>query len=207
MLGSDKLDIRLGGIYALERIARDSQKDHWTVMEVLTAFVRENSPLVPKKMEPKTTNAQESEDTGADKPVVRLREDIHAALTVIGRRKWVKQEKPGQVINFRSLFLYEASLGGASLSKANLFNADLSEADLSEADLGNATLTMANLTGADVFSADLTLAILCSADLSGVDLSWTTLRGAKLRSTNLRNVKDRVPLVSRRAFEKKVLMS
>src|SRR5499426_4629840 len=43
LLGSDKLDIRLGGIYALERIARDSQKDHWTVMEVLTAFVREQS--------------------------------------------------------------------------------------------------------------------------------------------------------------------
>ena len=43
LLGDEKLEIRLGGIYALERIARDSQKDHWTVMEVLTAFVRENS--------------------------------------------------------------------------------------------------------------------------------------------------------------------
>src|SRR5262249_13348845 len=43
LLGSEKLDVRLGGIYALERIARDSLKDHWTVMEVLTAFVREQS--------------------------------------------------------------------------------------------------------------------------------------------------------------------
>ena len=42
-LGSDKLDVRLGGIYALERIARDSAKDHPTVMEVLTAFIREHS--------------------------------------------------------------------------------------------------------------------------------------------------------------------
>ena len=39
-LGNQSLDIRLGGIYALERIARDSEKDHWTVMEVLTAYVR-----------------------------------------------------------------------------------------------------------------------------------------------------------------------
>ena len=42
-LGSDKLDVRIGGIYALERIALDSAKDHPTVMAVLTAFIREHS--------------------------------------------------------------------------------------------------------------------------------------------------------------------
>lgn len=41
-LGSDKLDVRLGGIYALERIAADSPRDHPTVVEVLSAFVREH---------------------------------------------------------------------------------------------------------------------------------------------------------------------
>jgi hypothetical protein len=43
-LGSDKLELRLGGIYALERIARDSQPDHWPIMEILTAYVRERAP-------------------------------------------------------------------------------------------------------------------------------------------------------------------
>ncbi|MGH3104581.1 MAG: hypothetical protein ACRDN6_10865 [Gaiellaceae bacterium] len=38
--GDDKLAVRLGGIYALERIARDSREDHGPVIEVLTAFVR-----------------------------------------------------------------------------------------------------------------------------------------------------------------------
>jgi len=42
-LGSEKVEVRIGGIYALERIARDSAKDHPTVMEVLTAFIREHS--------------------------------------------------------------------------------------------------------------------------------------------------------------------
>lgn len=42
-LGSDKLDVRMGGIYALERIAVDSQRDHPTAVEVLSAFVREHS--------------------------------------------------------------------------------------------------------------------------------------------------------------------
>jgi hypothetical protein len=42
-LGSDKLEVRLGGIYSLERISRESPDDYWTVMENLTAFVRERS--------------------------------------------------------------------------------------------------------------------------------------------------------------------
>jgi hypothetical protein len=37
-LGSDKLDVRIGGIYAVERLARDSAADHPTVIEVLTAL-------------------------------------------------------------------------------------------------------------------------------------------------------------------------
>jgi len=43
-LGNDKLEIRLGGIYALERMAATSEKDHWKIMEVLTAYVREHAP-------------------------------------------------------------------------------------------------------------------------------------------------------------------
>ena len=40
-LGNDKIDIRLGGIYALEQIANDSSKYHWTIVEILSSFVRE----------------------------------------------------------------------------------------------------------------------------------------------------------------------
>ena len=36
-LGSTTVDVTIGGIYSLERIARDSPSDHPTVMEVLTA--------------------------------------------------------------------------------------------------------------------------------------------------------------------------
>src|SRR5712691_8827678 len=42
--GRPNLEVRLGGIYALERIARDSPRDHWTIMEILTAYVRQNAP-------------------------------------------------------------------------------------------------------------------------------------------------------------------
>jgi hypothetical protein len=39
-LGGQHLDVRVGGIYALERIARDSPPDRATLEEVLTAYLR-----------------------------------------------------------------------------------------------------------------------------------------------------------------------
>jgi Pentapeptide repeats (8 copies) len=76
-LGSDKLDVRIGGIYALERIARDSARDHPTVMEVLAAFIREHS-REPWPV-PEATISRGREDRFP-------RPDAQAALTLIGRR-------------------------------------------------------------------------------------------------------------------------
>jgi hypothetical protein len=37
-LGSDKLEVRLGGVYSLERISKESPDDHWTVSPQAPAF-------------------------------------------------------------------------------------------------------------------------------------------------------------------------
>lgn len=36
--------MRLGGIYALQRIMQDSVRDHSTVVSVLAAYVRQHAP-------------------------------------------------------------------------------------------------------------------------------------------------------------------
>jgi hypothetical protein len=56
-----KLEVRLGGIYALERIARDSERDHDVIMEVLTSYVREHSPRIKGRQ-----NNQETTQPGED---------------------------------------------------------------------------------------------------------------------------------------------
>jgi uncharacterized protein YjbI with pentapeptide repeats len=170
MLADEKLEVRLGGIYSLERIARDSKADHPVVMEVLTAFVRARS--VPK---------EENE-----KP---LPQDIQSTLTVIGRRTPIENE---QRINLVNANLGRADLPGANLSRAILLIADLidaylidaylSGADLSGADLSNAILSGADLSGADLIDANFREANLREADLSGADLSRANLSGADLKS-------------------------
>jgi hypothetical protein len=88
-LGSTTLDIRLGGIYALERIAGDSPRDYATVMDVLSAFIRDHArepwpPLAPTEISPA------DRDTGSEQAISEqirmLRPDVQAALVVIGRR-------------------------------------------------------------------------------------------------------------------------
>ncbi len=191
LLGSEKLAVRLGGIYALERIARDSERDHWPIMEVLTAYVRENAP-----------RPEEAEDAEEQYPTP-VATDIQAILTVIGRRR-VEFERAGERIldlrrtNLSLASLLNAKLSGANLLFAHLFGADLSGADLSdanlcgvnlsEADLSEADLSGAHLLGADLRGANLSGVDLFGADLSGANLSGANLWGADLSGANLKGV-------------------
>ena len=144
-LASDKIAMRLGGIYALEGVMNTSEQYHGPVLEALCAFVRENTI---------------GKTASKDKPAT----DVQAALTVIGRRT----EGPGAVD------LANVSIPGANLSDANLSGANLSGADLSGANLSGANLSDANLSGANLSGADLSGANLSGANLTGADLTAPT---------------------------------
>jgi len=167
-LGSKKLEIRLGGIYSLERIAKDSPDDHGTVMEVLASFIREKSPVA----------------VSLDKDI-GITIDIQAALTVIGRRNSGNDKE-------YKVNLHNANLiGGANLCGANLCGANLSRAHLKWANLIGAKLIGADLMGADLIgvyfsrSADSSREDLSNADLSKAELIVADLTGADLRGVNL----------------------
>ncbi len=146
-LGADKMAIRLGGIYALERIAKDSEKDHGPIMEILTAYVRENAPRQEEVIPP----AAEKMPT-----------DIQAILTVIGRRETTGKNRGNDRLDLISTQLVWADLRGANLGDANLGGARLDGADLFGATLIWANLDDANLGGAKLFEANLE-----AADLRG----------------------------------------
>jgi hypothetical protein len=139
----ERLMVRLGGIYALERIARDSESDHWAVMEVLTAFVREQPPA--QTMSPdKSSGERETKQTTQD---WKLPADIQAILTVVGRRTRTFGNGEPQRLDLRNTNLQGALLGGAQLQGANLRGARLQEAFLGGAQLQGTDLTaVANLT-------------------------------------------------------------
>ena len=171
-LGSDKLDVRLGGIYALERVARDSARDHPTVMEVLAAFIREHSHDQWPPAQP-----------GSDAlPERKTRPDVQAGLTVIGRRN---SSADRASVDLAGADLTKADLTKADLAKALLTEALLTEADLYKADLTGAYLDGANLTGARLDRANLSWANLAGANLTGAHLNGGHLAGADLTGADL----------------------
>lgn len=91
-IGDEKREVRVGGIYALERIARDSQRDHPTVMEVLAAFVREYSP---RKAPPSKPGRWPGRWPGKpQQPRQPVPADVQAALTVLARRFVTRDKQP-----------------------------------------------------------------------------------------------------------------
>jgi hypothetical protein len=149
-----RVEVRLGGIYALERIAWDSPKrDYSTVMEVLTAYVRENTPQAPRsskrssEVTSKSNDAPAEADEGAKQPTPpeprRPTADIQAILDVLSRAQTRVPDK------YRtSLDLHEATLQGANLQGANLQEANLRGAKLQGADLQKAEITDEQLADA-----------------------------------------------------------
>jgi|LakWasMet14_LOW5_FD_contig_21_177395_length_1246_multi_3_in_0_out_0_1 hypothetical protein len=149
-LGNDKLAIRLGGIYALERIAKDSEKDHQQVMEVLTAFVRDNShPFAP----------QEKLDT-----------DIQSALTVIGRRDSVPIKRGTLEIDLRKAYLSKAFLPNANFKRACLECVNFEESYLLEVNFKDAWLRGVNFRYASLKGVNFKEAVLDEANLTGANL-------------------------------------
>jgi uncharacterized protein YjbI with pentapeptide repeats len=174
----ERLEVRLGGIYALERIARESEKDHWTVMEVLTAYVRENAPLEV---------FDDAPEGCAERLVVPLPHkpptDIQAILTVLSRRTRTQGEY--LPLDMRATFLQGADLYNARFDRALLSHANLQEASLFNANLVMARLDEANLERAKLNNAKLMGAILILAKLQEAQLWEAILVGAQMRGANL----------------------
>lgn len=170
--GDDQIQIRLGGIYALERLAHDSPRDQPNVIEALSAFVHRNTPRAKLGSE---TCPRPSVDTAA-------------ALTVLGRRDPANDGKTRIDLShlcLNDLVLNEANLAGADLTSTYLRRTELRRANLTGADLYLADLQGANLSRSNLAGADLGGANLTNATMGGVLLNDAKLPGANLTSSDL----------------------
>jgi len=172
-LGNEKLEIRLGGIYALERIANESEKDYWPIKKILAAYIRDKSPR-----EVKLSDNQKKASS-----------DIQAIFPIIRKSNYSLNAGVSNYLDLQRTNLFGANLEGANLEGAklcltylpgaNLKGANLKGANLISTWLGAANLSFAQCKGADLSFAKCKGANLSGADLSGADLSGADLSGAE----------------------------
>jgi hypothetical protein len=209
-IGSKNLHVRLGGIYALERIARTSEADRGAIAEVLTAYIRERCPWPPREGSG-CGGIKQPESTLGSRAL-----DVQAALKVLGGGHFVE---PHLTSAHYSIDLQNVDLRGADLDHAQLQHSNLRDAHLEDpsgraiadrrlnsseplmfegprvvtgtganfCNLSDATLTNANLSGALLSHANLSNAILQWANLSGTFLVDANLSNAALDGARLSN--------------------
>src|SRR5499426_806791 len=133
LLGSDKLDVRLGGIYALERIAQDSLKDHWT----LRADIQAALTVIGRREWSK---------------VERPHQELNLMQAFLGKVFLFDA-------NLRNANLFKTNLQQSILFRTDLRKAILADAILIGADLNYAKLNGTNLQFALLHRADLRTSI------------------------------------------------
>jgi hypothetical protein len=164
-LGNDKVEIRIGGICALARIARDSRKDRVEIAELLCAFIQQNT-------EARSESA--------------LRRDIRSALRTIGSRDWT-DTLPDSMVDLSGTHLPKADLRALRFDSASFAGADLRGANFENASLRSCDFAGAQCAGAYFRNADLRDANLTAADFSDASLRDSQLSGASLLGSNLCN--------------------
>ncbi|WP_345537559.1 pentapeptide repeat-containing protein [Phytohabitans rumicis] len=184
-LASDELEIRLGAIHALGRIAHDSSYDHPAVMEMLATFVQTHAPLVRRPgRAPLCTRGEVPTDVVMALSAIGHRNPLHDGSRVI--------DLHGTCLNF--LDLDGADLSCVNLSGAHLENAILENTILTGALLGSARLTGANFLagrldhaflGGAIVDGEQGPAIFQGANLVGAHLTGTHFTGVDLTNANL----------------------
>lgn len=151
------LAIRLGGIYALNRIAKESEQDRWPIVEILATYVRSNAPSTVEK---KT-----------------VKPDIQAILNVLSQSWGSCTHETNQpfidlsLTDLNGVRLYKPCLAGWHLNSAHLEWAQLTDANLEGANLDGALMNYAYFNKANMKRVSLSVAQLQGSHLEGADLT------------------------------------
>ncbi|MGX7828296.1 pentapeptide repeat-containing protein [Actinokineospora sp. 24-640] len=194
-LGSDKAAVRLGGLYALQRLGEGSLTQRETILNVICAYLRmpvptlpttnttdtdeEPAPLTPEEQQQLTPEEQQQHQQRLND----LAQEQQVRLTA--QRILTRHRQPGP-------HYWETTtidLTGANLAHADLAHADLTGANLAYTDLTGADLTGSSLTATDLTGAYLTGAYLTHANLTDANLAHAGLTGAVLGNANLTHAK------------------
>ena len=192
-LALPNIEVRTGGLLALERISKSNPEEHVLIMNILCAYIRENARAQVAEVPMNDKGEPESENA------IPLRDDLGTAFDILDRRS-ERLEESARLrdiekaedfrLNFknadmRGLYLTARKLGGAVFYGAQLQGANLRVVQLKGANLLGAQLQGAYLLGAQLQGANLSTAQLQGANLHGAQLQGANLHGAQLQGAFL----------------------
>ncbi|MGD0763165.1 MAG: pentapeptide repeat-containing protein [Roseiarcus sp.] len=191
-------EVRLGAIYALEKLARDDLAMHWPIMETLCAYVRENAgpPKTPPKDIASIQGKSSKNRTPKDEQIIAAYRadfgppnvDVQAAISVIGRRARAQRDYERvqrEDLSVSAKDAWRLDLRNTHLASAKFDGLDFSHARFDNNAMQRASLKYAQLSNLSFVGAHLEDACLDRANLASADLDQSHLEGAKFRESNM----------------------
>jgi uncharacterized protein YjbI with pentapeptide repeats len=166
-LASAPTDVRMGALFALERIAQDSDRDYEQVMSIIAAYVRQRAKLSAAQfLEPPTSGTP-------------VGEDIQVAMTILGRR--TKRFMAGEVT---PIDLSETDLTRVRLRDANFNGARFQGCYLDEAEFVGGSFQGTDFSGVVARSAKFERCLLGDADFTYAHLNAAGFTDLQLDPTD-----------------------
>ena len=149
------IEVRIGGLFALERVKNTSKNDHLQIMKILCAFIRENA------------REQAAEHGVAEqRGPVPLREDIATAFRILNDRS-AEQRQLEAKNNFRLDF-----------RNTNFSNLSLQAIDTRQ----NENSLLSEGENLNLDGADFSHSVLVNTNFRSVGLNNSVFRGAELQN-------------------------
>ena len=192
-LGDKSPSVRIGGIYALDTLARSNEPYLVRIVKILCAHLRETA---------KQKDYQENHKNEPSNEIQSLLEVLSELNRFSEEKKEGKQSKPVRLnlsgaylvgANLENACLNRADLSGTKMRKANLLRAHLQKAILKKANMMDANLEEAQMQEAILTEADMRRAILIEAQMQSAILTkaWmlsAILKGAQMQDAILKEV-------------------
>ena len=199
--------VQIGGVFALERIAIDSPKDHWTIMEVLCSYIRMNSPVAGPYEKVVGHANLHKKNKGGSSNTIFPDHVIQTIITVLGRRNTLR-ESVSERLDLRNTYLRGANFTGGDFSKtlfdgshlewskfnhANLENTSFNDSHMEMASLRNTTMIKSSfidsyMEGADLRNSNLSDSNLLYSHIQDSIVNNCNVKGAKFDLANITNV-------------------
>ena len=181
-LGNSETDVRMGALYSLERICRDSRRDKFQIIQIIAAYVRGRASALEEGIKELQYRQRGMLTT---QTLSRSPEDIQVALDILGRR----DDEGGRKFGIGAVDLSCTWLSGARLRSAEFSGDDFRFANLENARFEGCQLTHTDfrdaiLTDASFLACDLTHAKFMNADLRGCIFSDSVVVSPQFRIDN-----------------------
>ena len=186
LLSNENKEIRIGALYALERLSKDSEKDKISILQIINAYVRNHAPRVTKDLFKQYIDSAKAADDDeyscsyfhpSNKIYVfhpdttKQELDIQVAITILGTNNFGLLPLNFTNLDFRAINFRELNLSNSDFSYCDLTSDDFGKAVLDSCKFDRAVANKTIFATAKIRKSSFATSLLQEANFYQADLS------------------------------------